>query len=208
VLEGSAPRAFAKTFHTQGRAPVASLVGTSKLMGTSKSAQAQTSKGSYRCFVVDGKAECIQAPSNSAARRKIAKLAKEKVPTTLVTAQRLAEIKADIAGNKEAADKLLANEGWTGVEKSQQHMADLIAHKIRRLSRMVSTLRQSNDGIVQALIAKASAPGPPVKAYALDPTLRSLERGGGRSTKQQRNQHGQTAAVTARKQRNRACFWP
>ena len=104
----------------------------------------------------------MEAPTNALAKRKIIEIGKAKVPTTVITPQRLDEIKADIEANKKAADVLLADEGWAGLEKSQKDMATLIAAKIRGLSRMVGTLRQSHEGIVQELIAKAAAPGPPV----------------------------------------------
>ena len=120
-------------------------------------------KGAYRCFVVDGKAQCVEAPTNSQAKREIIEIGKNKVPTTMIKPQRLAEIKEDIAANQKAADRLLADEGWAGMEKSQKNMAALIAAKIRGLSRMVGTLRESHEGIVQELIAKAAAPGPPVR---------------------------------------------
>lgn len=125
-------------------------------------ASEQDSRGAYRCFVVHGKAKCVQARSNLLAKRKIIEMGKEKVPTTIITPQRLDEIKAEISANTAAADKLLADEGWAGVEKSQREMAARIADKVRSLSRMVGTLRASHDGIVQELIAKAAAPGPPV----------------------------------------------
>ena len=51
----------------------------------------------------------------------------------MITPERLDEIKADISANKKAADELLVDEGWAGVEKSQKNMAELIAAKIRAL---------------------------------------------------------------------------
>lgn len=142
--------AAAKAFHTRGEHEHA---------GGGVAAQ----KGAYRCFVVDGKAQCVEAPTNSLAKRKIIEIGKNKVPTTMIKPQRLEEIKEDIAANQKAADRLLADEGWAGMEKSQKNMAALIAAKIRGLSRMVGTLRESHEGIVQELIAKAAAPGPPVR---------------------------------------------
>ena len=134
----------------------------------------QNSRGAYRCFVVHGKAKCVQARSNLLAKREIIEMGKEKVPTTIITPQRLDEIKAEISANKAAADRLLADEGWAGVEKSQQQMAARIADKVRSLSRMVGTLRASHDGIVQELIAKAAAPGPPVCNVICDVSLQVL----------------------------------
>ena len=151
VLAGSGGpvAAAAKAFHAQG--------------GPAHAQGGAAQKGAYRCFVVDGKAQCVEAATNSLAKRKIIEIGKKKVPTTVITPMRLDEIKADIAANKQAADQLLGDEGWAGVERSQKDMAALIAAKIRGLSRMVGTLRESHEGIVQELIAKAAAPGPPVR---------------------------------------------
>lgn len=153
-LEGAPPvAAAAKVFHARGR-------GAAERDAASESSPAR--QGAFKCFVVDGKAQCVEAPTNALAKRKIIEIGKAKVPTTIITPQRLDEIKADITANKNAAERLLADEGWAGVEKSQKQMAELIADKVRRLSRMAGTLRASHDGVVQELIAKAAAPGPPV----------------------------------------------
>ena len=147
----------ARTFHARGRL-----------------ANAGVGKGAYRCFVVDGKAKCVQASSNALAKRKIVEMSKSKVPTTIITPQHLDEIKSEVSDNYAAAGRLLADEGWAGLEKSQQHMAALIADKVRSLSRMVGTLRASHDGIVQELIAKAAAPGPPVLIMRMSSLLHLL----------------------------------
>ena len=146
-----------------GGGPVAAAAKVFHARREHEHAGVAAQKGAYRCFVVDGKAQCVEAPTNSQAKREIIEIGKKKVPTTMIKPQRLEEIKEDIAANQKAADRLLADEGWAGMEKSQKDMASLIAAKIRGLSRMVGTLRESHEGIVQELIAKAAAPGPPVR---------------------------------------------
>ena len=146
----------AKTFHARGRGM------SRKVSADSKNLNYDKSKGAFKCFVVDGKAQCVEAPTDALAKREIIEVGKKKERTTLITPERLKEIKADILANKAKAEKLLADEGWAGFENSQKEMAALIADKIRRLSRMVGTLRKSHDGVVQELIAKAAAPGPRV----------------------------------------------
>ena len=116
--------------------------------------------GKFRCFVVNGRARCVQAASSALARSKIVASRKEQVPMTEITRKRLREIREDATANQQAAQRLLVDEGWRGLEKSQQGMASVIAAKVRRLSRMVATLQLSNEGTARQLAAKASAPGP------------------------------------------------
>ncbi|EKX53747.1 hypothetical protein GUITHDRAFT_100718 [Guillardia theta CCMP2712] len=115
-------------------------------------------QGSFKCFVVDGKAKCLPKQRMLANEKQEAKVT--------ISAARLSKVLERAKENRRIADELLRTEGLEGLQRNQKRIAELAAAKIRGMNRMLGALEASNEGVVRELgdpgpSGRDGPPGPP-----------------------------------------------